>query len=119
MKRILALTAFVFGIGSLGMAQTAPSAESATMTKHEGEKYTVSIDTDQPLQEYYLIDISTFGWTSEADAKKRCGYISNNLITYSVEDYSAGLIRLTIHADRTYEPKDVNWWNDYLQTPVK
>lgn len=77
--------------------------------------YCVSIDTAQPLQEYYKIDISQLNFATEIDAQKVFGAISNNRLTYKV-DFAGQAAYLKVHADRTQYPQDVIWWNNYIQS---
>jgi hypothetical protein len=75
--------------------------------------YCVTIDTTQPLQEFYKIDISHLNFATATDAQKVFGAISNNRLTYRV-DFANHAAYLKVHADRTTTPQDVIWWNNYI-----
>jgi hypothetical protein len=75
----------------------------------------VSLDADNPIQEFYSIGFSHLDFESAKIASDRFGFISNNLLTYSV-DYEAETAELHVHLDRTPEPKDIVWWNEYLSS---
>jgi len=75
--------------------------------------YCVSIDTSQPLKEFYQIDITQLNFATELDARKVFGNISNNRLTYKV-DFANHVAYLQVHADRTQTPQDVAWWNNYI-----
>ena len=79
------------------------------------EEYCVSLDTDSAISEYYSIDISHLNLLTELEAVNNFGFISNNLLTYSV-DYAAETAYLHVHLDRTSSPKDIVWWNDYVNS---
>ncbi len=85
--------------------------ESATIN----DEYCVSLNTDVSISEYYLIDISHLHLHSEKEAKGKFGFICNNLLTYTV-DFEAEKAYLQVHLDRTSEPKDIVWWNDYINS---
>ena len=78
-------------------------------------EYCVTINTDNPIAEHYVMDISHLHLVTEIDANDKFGYICNNLLTYTV-DVEANEAYLQIHLDRTPEPKDVIWWNDYINS---
>ncbi len=78
-------------------------------------EFCVTIDTEKPVNQNYIIDISHLDLESEKIANDKFGYICNNLLTYSV-DYDSGNAYLEVHLDRTTDPKDVIWWNDYIQS---
>ncbi len=80
--------------------------------------YCLALDDATPLQEYYIADASSLGWTSAAHAKKMCGFHSNNLVWYT-PDFENGKMYVHIYVDRTFEPKDFAWWNDYLLSICK
>lgn len=77
--------------------------------------YCVVLNNGSELVEFYMADASGLNWTSGAEAKKQCGYHSNNLVTFQA-DYANKKILVRIHMDRTKEPKDLDWWNKYLQS---
>lgn len=72
-------------------------------------------DTGSPISDLYEIDFSHLHLLSEKEANDKFGFISNNLLTYTV-DFSTETAYLNIHIDRTPEPKDVIWWNDYINS---
>ena len=108
--RFLFILAFLCGSLSLS-AQESADMGTATLDAN----YCLTLNTDQPLNEFYSADISGLGFDTELDAKKTFGMKSNNLITYSV-DYSNNRVIAHLHLDRTREPKDLQWWSDYLKT---
>lgn len=84
---------------------------NATIT----DEYCVSLDAGAAISEYYIIDISHLHIPSAKEANDNFGYICNNLLTYTV-DFDANTAYLQIHLDRTSEPKDIVWWNDYINS---
>lgn len=80
--------------------------------------YCVKIDATKPLEAYYKMEISHLNFATAIDAQKVFGSISNNYLSYKV-DFDNQVAYLQIHAERTKEPKDVIWWNDYLQSLCK
>lgn len=112
LRRILIMTGLIL-VSSLTKAQSdwPENFGSATIDAN----HCVTIDTTSPLQDYYKMDISHLGFATEVDAQKVFGYISNNRLTYRV-DFDNQVAYLLIHADRTPEPKDVIWWNDYIHS---
>jgi hypothetical protein len=79
------------------------------------EELCVTLDAESPIQEFYAIDISHLDFESAKVANDRFGFISNNLLTYSV-DFESETAYLQVHLDRTSEPKDIVWWNDYIES---
>lgn len=73
----------------------------------------VTIDDSAPLKQYYAIDFTHLNVANYSDAFDIFGYISNNYLTYRV-DFEHQIAFLEIHADRTPELKDVNWWKNYI-----
>jgi len=111
LKRLFLLVAIT--VASSSFAQTSTEAidyGSATVSS----AYCIELDDSQPIQEYYVASASSLGWSSVENAAKMCGFHRNNLITLQ-EDYANGNIIIRIHTDRTYEPRDIIWWNNYLQ----
>ena len=84
---------------------------AATIT----EDYCVTLDPTEEISEFYEIDIHDFGFETEIEATKKFGFISNNLLTYSV-DFENEKAYLQVHLDRTPEPRDIIWWNEYLNS---
>lgn len=80
--------------------------------------YCVKIDTEKPLEIFYRLDISHLAFSNETEAQKVFGAISNNLLSYKV-DFLNQFAYLKIHSERTKEPKDVVWWNAYIQSLCK
>ena len=104
------LLAFVCSSTSM-FAQDEIDYATATVT----EEYCVSLDTESPISEYYEIDISHLGLTTELEAVGRFGFISNNLLTYTV-DFESETAHLHVHLDRTSSPQGITWWNDYVNS---
>lgn len=96
---------------TVGLSQHDEGFASATIT----DEYCVSLDTDLPIAEFYEIDISHLELASETEALNKFGYINNNLLTYTV-NFAAEKAYLQIHLDRTAEPMDILWWNDYINS---
>ena len=100
-----------FLIANNSYSQVEPSYPSATINS----EFCVGISMDSPLSEFYTIDISGLSFESELDAVNKFGFICNNLITYVV-NYSENKVILHLHLDRTYEPMNLEWWGDYLDS---
>ena len=100
---------FLFAINSYSQEDAA--YPSATMDS----EFCVSISMASPLSEFYTIDISELTFESELDAINKFGFICNNFITYVV-NYSENKVVLQLHLDRTYEPMNLEWWGDYLES---
>lgn len=106
---------------AISMASISFSQSSDAINYSEAtvsESFCVTLDDEAEIQEYYAADASALNWTSEAEAKKMCGFHSNNLVSYTA-DYENGKVLVHIHVDRTFEKKSVAWWNDYLQSICK
>jgi hypothetical protein len=103
----------IFLLVALSAASFSFSQSSDAGTAAIDGNYCLVLDTDSEVQEQYTADATALNWTSAADAVKKCGFYTNNLITYKA-DYDNNLILITIHTDRTYDSKDVIWWNQYL-----
>lgn len=115
LKKIFFLIAL--SIGSFSFAQENSGAvEYGTATMDAN--YCVALDSATPVQNKYVADATNLGWTSAAHATKKCGYHSNNLISF-VADYDNNQMIITIHTDRTKELKDIVWWNAYLESLCK
>lgn len=106
-------TTFLAAFFSLGVnfsfGQLPTQYETATITSD----YCVSLDATKPVSEYYKIDISALNFADETEARKAFGYISNNYLSYVV-DFDNHSAYLHIHLDRTQNPQDIAWWNNYL-----
>lgn len=111
-KIFLVLT---LGVASFSFSQSS-DVEYASATINES--YCIELDSSIDLKEFYSADASVFGWTSAVDARKHCGYHSNNLVTLT-PDFDNGLVLIQIHADRAAAAYDVTWWNEYLQSICK
>ena len=96
---------------SFGQTQWPETYGQGTITAD----YCVTIDTAQPLQEYYRIDIAHLNFANEKEAQKVFGAISNNRLTYKV-DFANQAAYLKVHADRTQTAQDVIWWNNYIDS---
>jgi hypothetical protein len=79
------------------------------------DDFCVQLDPDQAVVEHYKIDIAPFGFATFEDAQAKFGYISNNLLTYTV-DFDNQRVILTVHLDRTPAPEDIVWWNNYIDS---
>ena len=111
---ILTLT---FGMGVTAFSQSAEEPTdygSATVSTD----YCMTLDADEAIQAYYRADATALNWASLQEAHKMCGYYSNNLVTLS-PDFENGEMIIQIHIDRTRDPKDVSWWNQYLVDKCK
>lgn len=108
-KFLFLICPFLFANNSF--SQVDPSYPSATINS----EFCVSISMDSPLSEFYTIDISGLSFESETDAINKFGFICNNFITYTV-NYSENKVVLHLHLDRTYEPMNLEWWGDYLES---
>lgn len=112
LKKIVLLA--VISIASIGFSQEAGKPGSATVTSN----FCVVLDNANPIQEFYAVNATSLGWTSELAASKSCGFHSNNLVTYSA-DYANNKLLIQIHIDRTKEINDITWWNEYLNSICK
>ncbi|MCG8578100.1 MAG: hypothetical protein MI810_24685 [Flavobacteriales bacterium] len=77
------------------------------------ESYCVELDPTQPVAEWYSMDISEFGFTDETIARNQFLQRSNNLVSFNI-NFEEQIAYARIHLDRTPEPKDIVWWNEYL-----
>jgi hypothetical protein len=89
-------------------------AGSATI----GENFCLVLDADSEIQEHYVANATGLNWTSAEAAVKMCGFHTNNLVTYTA-DYENNQLMIHIHTDRTYESRDIAWWNQYLLSICK
>lgn len=105
------LLAFIAIAPVMSLAQEDESYATATITT----EYCVSLDSEATISEFYEIDISHLHLPSEIEANNKFGYINNNLLTYTV-DFEASKAYLHVHLDRTPEPKDIVWWNSYIES---
>ena len=110
-KRIRFLFFVLFGCSISLSAQESADIGAASMDAN----FCLTLNAEEPLHEFYVADISAFGFDTEIDAKKTFGMKSNNLITYSV-DYANNQVIARLHLDRTGEPKSLEWWNEYLHS---
>lgn len=101
---------------SISFSQSSDAINYSKATVSEG--FCVTLDAEGEIEEHYVADASVLNWTSETEAKKMCGFHSNNLVSYT-PDYKNGRVLVHIHVDRTPEKKSVAWWNDYLQSICK
>lgn len=108
-NKLLLVVAFVC-CSNLLSAQTS-TTELATATIDAN--YCLTISDDNPIQEFYAINISALGFENEQEAKKVFGMKSNNLITYTVE-FENNRVVAHLHLDRLNETKDKAWWSSYL-----
>ncbi|NOQ76069.1 MAG: hypothetical protein GQ574_28945 [Crocinitomix sp.] len=108
-KKIQFLFLSIFCISISASAQEAAEVGTAELSN----SYCLSIDEDLPIQEYYEVDITAFGFSSAVEAKKVFGTKCNNLITYTV-DFEANIVVAHLHLDRTSAPHDREWWSAYL-----
>ncbi len=114
MKKFLLLVGIIL-LTTAGLAQTDVPAYDTQGSAEIDLNKCVTLDNSTEVQNYYLIDISHLGLTTENDAWDYFNYISDNLLTYHVF-YSEMKVTLQLHLERTGEPKDINWWNAYLET---
>lgn len=108
-KRFRFLFLVLFGCSISLSAQESAGIGSASMDAN----FCLTLNAEEPLHEFYVVDISAFGFATETDAKKTFGMKSNNLITYNV-DFANNLVIAHLHLDRTGEPKSLEWWSEYL-----
>ncbi|MCH2233720.1 MAG: hypothetical protein MK078_05650 [Crocinitomicaceae bacterium] len=114
MKKLL-LFVGIFLLTTAGIAQTdVPTFDEQGSAEIDLNKC-VTLDNKTEVQNYYVINISHLGLTNENDTWDYFNYISDNLLTYHVF-YSEMKVTLQLHLERTDEPKDINWWNAYLET---
>jgi len=111
LKKIFLLVAL--SLASFSFSQST-DAGSATIDAN----YCLVLDAASEIQEHYSADATGLNWTSAAHAVKKCGFHTNNLVTYTA-DYENNRILIHIHTDRTYESRDVIWWNQYLLSICK
>lgn len=98
---------------SFSFSQTTDAA-SATIDGN----FCLSLDADSEIQEHYTADATGLNWTSEAEAVKMCGFHTNNLVTYKA-DFENNRLLIHLHTNRTYESRDIAWWNQYLLSICK
>lgn len=114
MKKFL-LFVGLFVLTTAGIAQSEVPAFKDQGSAEIDVNKCVTLDNSTEVQNYYVIDISHLGLTSENAAWDYFNYISDNLLTYHVF-YSEMKVTLQLHLERTGEAKDINWWNSYLET---
>ena len=73
------------------------------------------LDASSDLKEFYTADMSVFDFEDAAAAEKMMGYKSNNLVSLK-SDFANNKMIIRIHNDRLPEPKDIIWWNEYLES---
>ncbi|MCG8574990.1 MAG: hypothetical protein MI810_08920 [Flavobacteriales bacterium] len=110
MKKLYVVTCLLF-TSLISFSQDPESYPVANCT----ESFCVSLDATQPIQTYYKIDIAPFEFENYEAAQAKFGYITNNLLTYTV-DFENQRVILQVHNERTPEPKDIVWWNNYLDS---
>lgn len=116
MKSLKKLALIVLLAGSTGAySQLYPEGTTLGEATVTDDTYCVSLNADQPVQEYYELNIASQGFTTFEDAHRIYGAISNNLLTYKVDIDNQRVI-LQVHIDRTEEPQDIVWWNAYLES---
>jgi len=77
------------------------------------EDFCVSLNADQPIAEWYVMDITLLGFTNQEEAEKAFWSRSNNYVTYQVKlDENKAYAKIWI--GRTQVPHDITWWNSYL-----
>ncbi|NOQ74695.1 MAG: hypothetical protein GQ574_21965 [Crocinitomix sp.] len=108
----------IFLLVTLSVATFSFSQSTDAGTATIDGNYCLVLDNDSEIQEQYSADATGLNWTSAAHAVKKCGFHTNNLVTYKA-DYENNRILIQIHTDRTYDSKDVIWWNQYLQSICK
>ena len=107
----------LLGIALLGLSTTASAqmdfssitAGTATLTPEK----CISIDVTEPVQEYYVFDITPLGFASEEEAAQYCNTDLSNLLTVYL-DYPNTQVYLQLHTDRLTETKTVEWWSNYI-----
>jgi|GEM_PF-1533353 len=89
---------FVLGFLSFTSYSQALDLESLpTATLTEG--FLLTLDSSLPVADYYYVDISHMGFTSEIEAVKACrNYLSGNLISNEVH-YSENYMIVHIHTE--------------------
>ena len=73
----------------------------------------ITLDLSQPIQEFYVFDMTPLGFTSEAEAAKHCNTDLSNLLTVHL-DYPNTQIYLQVHTGRLTEAKTIEWWGNYV-----
>lgn len=113
MKRLLNLAFVCLFCGSFSSFAQDWMADVEWKTATIDINYCLQLDPASEVGEYYEIDIEAFGFTDEVEAKKQFQTRANNYVSYHV-DLSEQKAYAQIHIDRTTEPKDIVWWNNYL-----
>lgn len=79
--------------------------------------YTISIDLNAPFSPVYEADISSFGWTDEANADAQSASWEKNLVEISIYfPVRKAIIRLKVE-DPTTSSWTLQDWDDYLTDP--
>jgi hypothetical protein len=115
LKKLVLICTLLFS--TMAFSQDIEEAITYGSAVIEGESC-ITLDVDSPLQEFYVADASALGFTTQAEMRKYCGGHQNNLVSLQ-EDFANNQILIRIHTDRTYDPKDLTWWNEYLQSICK
>lgn len=97
---MIKLRTWILAVGFLSFASFSQdldleSLPTATLT----EDFYLTLDPSVPVAEYYLVDISHMGFTTEAEAIKSCrNYLSGNLISNQVF-FSENYLIVHIHTE--------------------
>lgn len=112
LKRILLLIAiYLSNNGFLQVNQPNVISNIAVVSGN----FCVILDNSTPIHEYYVADASDLNWESIEQATKLCGFYSNNLVMYEA-DFANKKLYIHLYLERTNSPKDLLWWNAYLNS---
>lgn len=112
LKRILLLIAISLSL--FGFSQENQSNVIRNIATVSGN-FCVNLDNSTPIQEYYVADARDLNWENAQQATKLCGFYSNNLVMYEA-DFANKKLYIHLYLERTNGPKDLLWWNAYLNS---
>lgn len=96
----------------MGIASFAPISDPvpAVIT----EDLQIILPADQPLSEFYTIDISALKFTEASEANQFFGMFTENAVLYRV-NFDERTVMVNVHTS-IFPDWDLNRWNEYFAT---